>query len=139
MAAGRCDRIAQHIVDAEPVCTCITLCYFMDKKHTGTLSLMNDTRSESRGPIHKCHWRSERTKLSTDWHGNWWKTANGYMCHFDCFGIQGDGSKWSMILPGGVGRDYAGRDIIVAVTRAYVVDPPPMAFVLDKDEHEASL
>ena len=99
--------------------------------HTGELSLMRDNRPEGEG--NRCMWRSQCTKLSTDWHGNWFDVGEGrILCHFDCFGQKGDGEKWSVIRPGTgrLGQDYRRRAIMVQQTGEYILNPVQMLFQL---------
>ena len=82
-------------------------------------------------------WRSEKTKLSTDWHGKWASTAEGFRCEFDC---KYDGSakckrKWANIVPGGAGKDYRGHTIHVSPVASWpFLDHNTMDFVCDRHE-----
>ena len=97
-------RIAKLADQVAPECRCVQFTYYMDGTLTGQLSLMLDIRSNV--PVCRCLWLSELTKLSTDWHGKWARTTDGFHCEFD-YKYDGSGKgkhKWADIVPDGVGK-----------------------------------
>ena len=100
----------------------------MDGQVTGTLYLMCDTRGAT--PKCMCQWRSQKTMLSTDWHGSWAHTATGIRCNFDCCGKPT--MKYTDIIPEGVGTDHQGRMITVVEQNVFTLDEEAMAFAMDK-------
>ena len=50
-------------------------------------------------------WRSEATKLTTDWHGYFIDTIAGFDVYFHCKG-KTQTLHWSSLIMGGVGQDY---------------------------------
>ena len=99
--------------------------YMMDEQHTGFLYLMIDGRAAHRDSERQCCWRSEKTKLTTPWHGSWFtKPDRGIFARFDCHGKKNhkfcdlgeDGHD------GHHGVDYQGRAIHAIQTRSWLFD-----------------
>ena len=97
-------RIAKLAEQVAPDCRCVQFAYYMDGTKTGQLALMMDNRSNA--PVCRCLWRSEFTKLSTDWHGYWASATDGCHCEFDYKydGVDKGIPKWVFIVPDGVGK-----------------------------------
>ena len=127
--AGRVDVLVQQVLACHlPQCHCLSLRYTMDGVHTGTLNLLKDNRC---GGSNRCLWRSEKTKLSTDWHGSWFQLEqNKILVHFDCYGVKTNGEKWALLKMDGIGQDHRARQIQVELLGAYILDEIAMQFVL---------
>ena len=99
--------------------------YFMDDQHTGTLSLMNTERGNTR-----CSWRSSSSRLSTDWHGTWgFEPPVTIRKFFDFYGIAVH--KWATVSSlSGVGVDYLGRTIRMELLAIWYFDALTATYVL---------
>ena len=82
--------------------------YYMDGdlhglRHMGRLHL---------DPVQKkCSWKSYLTGITTAWHGEYHRFPSGNLvCFFDYEGRENSG-KYTVIFPGGQGKDYRGRTI----------------------------
>ena len=77
--------------------------YYMDGRHMGRLHLDQVQK--------KCSWKSYLTGNTTAWHGEWHTFPSGNLvCFFDYEGRENSG-KYTVIFPGGKGKDYRGRTI----------------------------
>ena len=120
MAAVRLDRIVLQV--RGPQCKTVCFEYWMGGIHTGQLWLLLDHRQQHAAPVCKCSWRSNLTKLSTDWHGTWYLTEIGLCAIFDFRG-QSD-QKWTHVshLDGTgscTGEDYQRRGIRMQLKDVY--------------------
>ena len=82
--------------------------YYMDGdnhglRHMGRLHL---------DPVQKkCSWKSHLTGKVTPWHGEYHRFPSGNLvCFFDYEGRENSG-KYTVIFPGGQGKDYRGRTV----------------------------
>ena len=82
--------------------------YYMDGRNLGLRHM---------GRLHldqvqkKCSWKSYLTGNTTAWHGEWHTFPSGNLvCFFDYEGRENSG-KYTVIFPGGNGKDYRGRTI----------------------------
>ena len=89
------------------------------------LFLLYDNRTEV--PKRLVSWRSEATKLTTDWRGYFIETIAGFDVYFHC---KGKTLHRSSLIMGGAGQDYLGRAIIVAVQGHYILGAETMEFVV---------
>ena len=79
--AHRLDIVAQQVIGAEQVARIkvTEYKYTMDGEHTGYLYLQD-------GKPNKCMWLSQKTKLYTSWHGDWFMVGKKVWAEFDCLG-----------------------------------------------------
>ena len=77
--------------------------YYMDGRKLGRLHLDHVSK--------KCSWKSHLTGKVTPWHGEYHRFPSGNLvCFFDYEGRENSG-KYTVIFPGGQGKDYRGRTI----------------------------
>ena len=122
------DTLARHVLECRNTPnSCLSFQYKMDGKLTGRLDLMNQK------DLRQCSWRSERTRLSTDWHGEWFELADDKLrVHFDCFGKKTRGEKWTTLTIDDLschGNDQYGREIHVEFIGIYILDEVALRFV----------
>ena len=105
----------------------MTMSYYMNGILTGELMLLRDERPGARQQL--CAWRSELTKLTTDWHGRWVETNYGFEVHFNYRG-QLAPLRMARLVTDGVGTDYLNRPIRVVHKAIHNLDMNTMQFIL---------
>ena len=121
-------RVHQVALQVQPRSTCITMTYYMDGTLTGELMLLRDERHH--GARHQlCRWRSELTKLTTDWHGHWVEPNDGFEVHFNYRGHL-QPLRRAHLVTNGVGFDDLNRQIVVVRKSTHILDMNTMQFIL---------